>query len=184
MTKKLPLYLGDSIIGAVTCNFDGVRAVFDAVSTENLPQLTRAYIRTGGTPLLIGVLAPDGGLFTASKTVSKTALASLGINIEDISLAYTMVSGGKKNAPSERLSWSAPPAVTDEMSDDRVIRALLKSGGALVDDAKSPSKLAVPLMTGRPFPRPDTLCLMTPADIDGTLYAVLGISKNGAPRQI
>ncbi len=184
MTKTLPLQLGNSDIGTVTCSFDGIRAVFHAVCTENPAGIARAYVKGHGTPLLIGVLSPCGDEFSASKTVSKTALASLGISFEGISAAYATVSEKRTEPQSAHHTWVLPPANICDISNDSAILALLRSDGSLVSSPCAPSRLAVPLIPGRPFPRPDVLCLMTGEEIDGALYAVIGISKSGAPRQV
>lgn len=183
MKKNIPLYLDNSVIGTVNYSFDGVRAHFYAVCTKKLSYIARVYVRSGTGTLLIGVLAPDGDAFSVSKTVTKSTLSANGIDPDSISLAYTTLCRNG-NANATPCTWHKPEVFPERLRCRSEISALAKSGGALTDDKDAPTRLAVPLMTGRPFPRPDLLCLMTPEEIDGGLYGIIGISKGGAPRRV
>ncbi len=183
MKKNIPLHLDNSVIGTLYYSFDGMRAHFHAICTKKLSHIARVYVRSDMGTLLIGVLAPDGDVFAVSKTVSKNTLSANGINPDNISLAYTIVSHDGRSVASP-CTWLKPEPMPELLKTRSEIFALAKSSGALINKKDTPTRLAVPLLTGRPFPRPDLLCLMTPEEIGGALYGIIGISKNGAPRRV
>ncbi len=182
MEKTLPLYLGPSVIGSVVCREDERHIVLLAKTYARVHGICRAYVRGSGGRFLIGVLAPDSSFFSAEKSVTKTSLAAEGLSFDGITYAYA-VSSSKKHE-NDITDWKRIDTLSDALCRDSVVCALAKSTDALTDSCFSPTRLAVPLLTGRPFPRPDILCLLTPREINGRLYGVLGISQNGSPRRI
>lgn len=183
MEKTLPLYLGPSVIGSVVCSENDGHITLLAKTYASLRGICRAYVRGSEGKLLIGVLAPDGTAFSAEKTVSKTALREKGLAFDKITYAYAISS--VRTLSEEASEWKRiEPRTCELLRRDDVVYALAKSTDALTDNSFSPTQLAIPLITGRPFPRPDIMCLLTPYEIGGKLYGVLGISKNGAPRRI
>ncbi|MBQ7054551.1 MAG: hypothetical protein IJN97_04955 [Oscillospiraceae bacterium] len=182
MEKTLPLYLGPSVIGSVVCREEDSRIVLTAKTYASLHGICRAYVRGNGGRLLIGVLSPDGTFFSAEKSVTKTSLYAEGLSFDGITYAYAVTSSKKHKR--DITDWKKIDVLSDALCHDSAISALAKSTDALCDSSFSPTRLAVPLLTGRPFPRPDVLCLLTPQEINGTLYGVLGISRGGSPRRI
>lgn len=184
MEKTLPLYLGPSVIGSVVCREDARHITLLAKTYASLRGICRAYVRGTEGKLLIGVLAPEGTAFSAEKSVSKTSLAAEGLSFDGITYAYA-VSSSKNNADDASFSsWKKIERIPEILSRDKVVLALAKSTDALTDSSFAPTRLAIPLITDRPFPRPDILCLLTPCEINGAVYGVLGISKSGAPRRV
>ncbi|MBE6965609.1 MAG: hypothetical protein IJB42_06685 [Oscillospiraceae bacterium] len=182
MEKTLPLYLGPSVIGSVVCREEDSRIVLTAKTYASLHGICRAYVRGNGGRLLIGVLSPDETFFSAEKSVTKTSLYAEGLSFDGITYAYAVTSSKKHKR--DITDWKKIDVLSDALCHDSAISALAKSTDALCDSSFSPTRLAVPLLTGRPFPRPDVLCLLTPQEINGTLYGVLGISRGGSPRRI
>lgn len=177
MKKTLPLYLGPSVIGSVIIEENDRHIRFLAKTYANHTSLLRAYVRGYGGTLLIGVLAPDGAAFSATKSVSEATLTSSGLTYDDITYAFALEQTVESRDISEK--FEPPSYIPEALCENKITYTLIKSGGALSNDEVSPSKIALPLFTGNPFPRPDVLCLLTPMEIDGELYGVLGVSKDG-----
>lgn len=182
MEKTLPLYLGSSVIGSVICRQDERHLTLCARTYASLQGICRAYVKGADGNLLIGVLAPDHASFSAQRSITKTALADTGLSFDSITYAYAICST-KKSSP-DTTDWQKLERIPEILCKNNVVSALAKSTDALCDSNFSPTRIAVPLITGRPFPRPDVLCLLTPREINGTMYGVLGISKSGAPRKV
>lgn len=182
MEKTLPLYLGPSVIGSVVCREEARHITLLAKTYASLSGICRAYVRGAEGKLLIGVLAPEGTAFSAEKSISKTSLASEGLSFDGITYAYAVSSS--KNNTGDASVWKRIERIPELLCHDKVVFALAKSTDALTDSIFAPTRLAIPLITGRPFPRPDILCLLTPCEINGAVYGVLGISKSGAPRKV
>ncbi len=182
MQKTLPLYLGPSVIGSVTLDGDenGLFAVAKTYAT--ISGICRAYIKSSDGELLIGVLSPEESFFSAKKNFSGEALRREGISPEDISFAYALYK--ESSHTSKPYDWQEITSIPEILSKNKITETLARSLGAKADDLTSPTVLAVPLFTRRPFPRPDVLCLMTPTRIDGELFGVCGISKNGEVRKL
>lgn len=177
MKKTLPLYLGPSVIGSVVIEENERHIRFYAKTYTSNASILRAYVRGYNGTFLIGVLAPDGAAFSASKSVSEATLVSSGLTYDDITYAFALeqeVEGAEKCEV-----FKSPAHIPDILCENKITYSLIKSSGALSNDDISPSKIAVPLFTGNPFPRPDILCLLTPTEIGGELYGVLGVSKDG-----
>lgn len=183
MEKTFPLYLGPSVIGSVVCREEERHVTMFAKTYASLSGICRAYVRGSGGNLLIGVLSPDSTGFSARKTVTRTALLDAGLTFDGITYAYALCSS-EKSSPDVSLEWQRIENIPEILCRDNAVCALAKSTDALTDSNFAPTRLAVPLITERPFPRPDVLCLLTPCEINGVLYGVLGISKSGAPRKI
>ncbi len=182
MQKTLPLYLGPSVIGSVTLDGDEHRLVVFAKTYATLPGICRAYIKSASGKLLIGVLSPDESAYSARRTFTKDALGAAGIIPDEISYAYAET---KKNSYSpDADTWQKANELPDTVFGNTIAAVLAKSAGAVVNSREKPTKLAVPLFTGRPFPRPDILCLMTPCRIDGEMFGVVGLSETGAPKKL
>lgn len=182
MEKTLPLYLGPSVIGSVICREDEKRVSLIAKTYATLNGICRAYVRGNEGSLLIGVLAPEGTAFSAEKSITKTALFSAGLTFDGITYAYALCPS--KNTEDDATEWRKLDRLPEILCRDKVVCALAKSADTLTDSNFTPTRIAVPLITDRPFPRPDILCLLTPRKINGSLYGILGISKSGAPRKI
>ncbi len=181
MEKTLPLYLGPSVIGSVVCREDEKRVTLIAKTYATLSGICRAYVRGNEGSLLVGVLAPEGTAFSAKKSITKTALFDVGLTFDSITYAYALC---PSNSNDDSTEWRKLDQLPDILCRDNVVCALAKSAGALTDSNFTPTRIAIPLITDRPFPRPDILCLLTPRRINGSLYGILGISKSGAPRKI
>lgn len=179
--KTLPLYLGSSVIGSVICREEERRITLHAKTYATLHGICRAYVKGQSGNLLIGVLAPDNVGFSANRTVSRTALADSGLDFEEITYAYALCPEKKNDATAG--TWMQLDSIPEILHKDSAVLALAGSSDVLCDSNFAPTRIAVPLLTGRPFPRPDLLCLLTPGEIDGVLYGILGISKNGTPRR-
>lgn len=182
MEKTLPLYLGPSVIGSVVCHEDEKRVTLIAKTYATLDGICRAYVRGNESSLLVGVLAPEGAAFSAEKSITKTNLWRAGLTFDDITYAYALCPSN--GADDDSTEWQKLDQLPDILCNDKVVCALAKSAGALSDSNLNPTRIAIPLITDRPFPRPDILCLLTPRRINGNLYGILGISKSGAPRKI
>ena len=182
MEKTLPLYLGPSVIGSVVCNEESATVSLTAKTYATIDGICRAYVRGVDGNLLIGVLSPDGSAFTAEKRISKTSLSDSGLSFDGITYAYAQMTS--ERSEPDTTQWRKLGHLPDILTKDVAVCALAKSTDVLADSSFSPTKLAVPLLTGRPFPRPDIMCLLTPREINGTLYGVLGISKSGSPVRI
>ncbi len=182
MEKTLPLYLGPSVIGSVVCHEDERHVTLMAKTYATLSGICRAYVRGNESSLLVGVLAPEGTAFSAEKSITKTNLWRAGLTFDDITYAYALCPSN--SADDDSTEWRKLDQLPDILCRDKVVCALAKSSDALADSNFAPTRIAVPLITNRPFPRPDILCLLTPCRINGNLYGVLGISKTGTPRKI
>ena len=182
MEKTLPLYLGPSVIGSVILEGDenGLFAV--AKTYASISGICRAYIKSTDAELLIGVLSPEESFFSAKKNFTGEVLRGKGISPEDISFAYAVY----KESPhiSASYDWQEITSIPEALLKNKITETLAGSLGAKADDLTSPTVLAVPLFTRRPFPRPDVLCLMTPTRIDGELFGVCGIGANGEVRRL
>lgn len=177
MEKTLPLYLGPSVIGSVTLDGDEKNLHALARTYASLSGICRAYIKSSTGTLLIGVLSPDGSSFSAEHTFTRSTLYERGISPGEISYAYAIC---KENgdSPSPEAWTSADEVCATTFSDD-ILSTLLSFSGAKVDNVLNPTKIAVPLFSGRPLPRTDVLCLMTPVKIGGEFFGVIGISGSG-----
>ncbi|MBR5543770.1 MAG: hypothetical protein IKU65_06720 [Oscillospiraceae bacterium] len=179
MEKTLPLYLGPSVIGSLIARQEGLYTYFFAKTYTSHEGLLRAYVRGHGGTLLVGVLSPDGAAFSAKKTVSETALLGTGLTFEDITYAFVLSDTRLEDELPDK--WERLSDFPEVLSGNKILCALAKSQGTLSNDSNSPTKLAIPLLTKKPFPRPDVLCLLTPCEISGELYGIIGISENGEP---
>lgn len=180
MEKVLPLYLGPSVIGSVTVSGsdDGHIRLF-ATTYTSIDGIWRAYVKTNEQTLLIGVLAPNGERFEASRELSRETLRLNKISAKDITYAFARCS-----QRSDSTDWKAFDTIPEIFRKNDEVHALAKSTGAKFTEEENTPRLAVPLFTGRPFPRPDLLCLMTPERISGELFGVIRISENGAPKRL
>ena len=181
MEKTLPLYLGPSVIGSVIIRKSEHHIHLFAKTYTNHEGLLRAYVRGFEGTLLIGVLAPDGTAFSAKKSLSHMELSKSKLTFYDISYAFAIENTVSDNPLDDR--WQRLSSIPDKLCQNKITYSLLKSAGALANDDTTPSKIAVPLLTGNPFPRPDILCLLSPREIDGALYGILRISENGEPQR-
>ncbi len=181
MQKTLPLYLGPSVIGSVVLEGDEhhLRAV--AKTYASVSGICRAYIKGRSGTLLVGVLSPDENAFSAKRSFSKGSLRDVGITPEEITYAYVLCKQDSAFQSSD--DWESVDELPEILCRNKIISTLAGSFGAKIDKLDFPTKIAVPLFTGRPFPRPDVLCLMTPCRIDGELFGVIGVSKNGLPQK-
>lgn len=182
MQKTLPLYLGPSVIGSVTIDGDEHRLSVFAKTYITITGICRAYIKNATAKLLIGVLSPDGSAYSAKRVFTRESLSSSGIIPDEISYAYAESKDTDTSHDSD--SWLKPDELPEHLLKNKITAVLAKSTDAMVNSLKNPTKLAVPLFTGRPFPRPDILCLMTPRRIDGEFFGIIGIDEDGAPRKI
>lgn len=182
MQKTLPLYLGPSVIGSVTLDGDEHRLVVFAKTYATLSGICRAYIKSASGKLLVGVLSPDASAYSAKRTFTRESLAREGIVPDEISYAYA--ESKESSYTPDDDTWQGANELPESIFSNNITATLAKSAGARVNNRENPTKLAVPLFTGRPFPRPDILCLMTPCRIDGEMFGVLGLSETGAPRKI
>ncbi|MBQ2743845.1 MAG: hypothetical protein IJF32_13730, partial [Oscillospiraceae bacterium] len=148
MEKTLPLYLGPSVIGSVVCREEDSRIVLTAKTYASLHGICRAYVRGNGGRLLIGVLSPDETFFSAEKSVTKTSLYAEGLSFDGITYAYAVTSSKKHKR--DITDWKKIDVLSDALCHDSAISALAKSTDALCDSSFSPTRLAVPLLTGRP----------------------------------
>ena len=182
MQKTLPLYLGPSVIGSVIIEGDGHRLTVFAKTYIALTGICRAYIKSATGKLLVGVLSPDGNAYSAKHTFTREVLNAAGVVPEEITYAYAET---KKDSVSSHVdNWQMAKELPDDIWSNSISATLAKSTGAVANSRKNPTKLAVPLFTGRPFPRPDVLCLMTPCRIDGEMFGVVGIDETGALKKI
>ncbi len=182
MDKTLPLYLGPSVIGSVVLKEENRYINIFARTFASLSGICRAYIQSADKKILIGVMSPTDTGFFAERKISKTAFAFDGLSIDDITYACAVRKDGVPT-PTEH-NWSELCVIPDILKKSNAVHALAISTGALCDSCDSPTKLALPLFTARPFPRPDMLGLLTPKEINGELYGIIGISKNGTPKRI
>ena len=182
MEKTLPLYLRTSVIGSVVCREEDGRILLHAKTYATIRGICRAYVKGRDGNLLIGVLSPERTSFSANRAVTRTALADAGLTFDGITYAYALCPD--KKAGLDATDWSKLENIPEILHKDSAVLSLAKSTDVLCDSNFSPTRIAIPLITGKPFPRPDLLCLLTPSEIDGVLYGVLGISKNGTPRKI
>lgn len=182
MQKTLPLYLGPSVIGSVTLEGDENRLFAVAKTYATIKGICRAYIKSQDGTLLIGVLSPEGSFFSAERTFTKESLLREKISPEDISFAYAIYKESP-HTPSP-YTWTEIGELPEILSKNKITQTLARHHGVMTDDPISPKALAVPLFTGRPFPRPDVLCLMTPLKINGEFFGVCGISENGEVRKL
>ena len=176
MEKTLPLYLGPSVIGSVVCNENEREINLFARTYVALSGIYRAYVRGTGGTVLIGVLAPEKSGFSAKKTITESALARDGLSFSDITYAFAYQS--ESDGVKSHTKWHRMRGDEADSCKDKTVRELVACSGVLCDSTASPTKLALPLFTGRPFPCPELLCLLTPKNIDGTMYGVLEL-KNG-----
>ena len=181
MEKTLPLYLGPSVIGSVVCREDDVRITLSAKTYINMGGICRAYVRGRNGSLLIGVLAPSSGGFSAEKSISKSELSKQGLSFDEITYAYSLKT--ERTPEPEALLWHPVKEIPEHLRHNETVYSLARASDALFDNAHFPTAVAVPLVADRPFPRPDVLCLATPRRINGTLYGVIGISKAGLPKK-
>lgn len=182
MEKTLPLYLGPSVIGSVVISDDEKGLSLSATTYANIDGICRAYVKGDGGDLLIGVLSPDGHRFSARKSISPSALSAEKLSFDKITYAFVSRTAEQKSESVEffHLAENIP----ELLCRDKAINALARASGTLTDNPTSPTKLAIPLFTGRPFPRPDILCLLTPKKIGDSFYGVLAISESGEPKRI
>lgn len=181
MEKTLPLYLGSSVIGSVVCRDECPYIHFTAKTFAQISGICRAYVKSSAATLLIGVLAPEGAAFTAKKTVTKNALHAAGLTLEEISFACA--EEANENAAQNSAVWQKLSQIPPAFLQDGAVAALARATDAFFDHATAPTALAVPLITSRPFPRPDLLCLLTPINIDGVLCGALRVSSSGKPKR-
>ena len=182
MQKTLPLYLGPSVIGSVTIEGDEHRLTVFAKTYIALTGICRAYIKSATGKLLVGVLSPDGSAYSAKHTFTREVLNAAGIVPEEITYAYT--ASKESSASPNSDNWQMANELSEDIWSNKIAATLAKSTGAVANSKKNPTKLAVPLFTGRPFPRPDVLCLMTPCRIGDEMFGVVGIDETGAPKKI
>ena len=181
MEKTLPLYLGTSVIGSVVCRKEDLHITLFAKTYVDISGICRAYVRSKNGSLLIGVLSPSDSGFSAKKSISKAALSSEGLDFDEISYAYAIKAGAK--AEKHDTDWLPIPEIPESLRRSDVIYTLARTADALFNDKASPTAIAVPLVTDRPFPRPDVLCLVSPRQINGVLYGVIGVSSSGLPQK-
>ena len=177
MQKTLPLYHGPSVIGSVVLSSENGMLSAVAKTYASISGICRAYIKGNDANLLIGVLSPDGSAFRAERTFSRAALSSQYINPEELTYAYVLCKQ-EKASPSE---WRPASDISGNPFENKIAATLIKASGALCDDILLPRKIAVPLFTGHPFPRPDILCIVSPERIGGTLFGVITVDSAGNP---
>lgn len=176
MQKTLPLYLGPSVIGSVVIDgYDGHLDI-SAKTYANINGICRAYVKSRNSTLLIGVLAPDGSAFSAKRHFSKATLSGIGISFDEISYAYAIC---KEDASQNHEGYKYETSFSEALIKNKIALTLSKSSGAKLFCSEHGIKIAVPLFTGLPFPRPDVLCLMYPEKIDGNLFGVISVSSDG-----
>ena len=180
MEKVLPLYLGPSVIGSLTISGsdDSTIRLF-ATTYTSIEGIWRAYVKTKDKTLLVGVLSPKGRCFEASRELSRETLRIGKIHASDITYAFA-----RRSQEIEDSAWKTLSEIPEIFCRCDEVCALSKSTGTKFSDEDGEIKLAVPLFAGRPFPRPDLLCLMTPVRIYGELFGAFRVSAEGLPKRL
>ena len=180
MEKVLPLYLGPSVIGSLTISGSDDSAIrLFATTYTSIEGIWRAYVKTNDKTLLVGVLSPKGQCFEASRELSRETLRIGKIRANDITYAFA-----KRSQEIEGSAWKTLSEIPEIFCRCDEVCALANSTGARFSDEEDELKLAVPFFTGRPFPRPDLLCLMTPIRISGELFGAFRVSSDGLPKRL
>ena len=166
-----PVMDGEREVGALEVSAQGCYLRFRAACALPGRELLRLAVRSGERHCLLGVLAPEGGLWRLDRRFSPAELGALGL--ERIDACYL-----RRPAPA---GW-VPEPEPGRLFAEALLRELCAPvSGALTRREGGRTLLALPLT--QPFPLLPVFCLGTLRVLEGKPYLVFEIFE-GKPGMI
>lgn len=198
--ERYPLYLNGARAGFLTAETRGLYEEYQAVCRPEVPELLRAWLEGERGALALGVLVPEGDVFTIRRRVSRSRTACLGrlkccrVCSADAPEAHGAESGGEEthtaaDGPERMMPEQTPrlPAGWEpERRPERLVSGyfahfLRPLSGVLTRREGTVRWIAAPLDTAAPFPIPPLFCFARTRCLGGGQYAVFAFDAAGAP---
>jgi hypothetical protein len=167
---KYPLYLDGRAAGELTETDSGMYADYRAVCRSPGPALLRAYLAGERSEMLLGVLAPEGGLYTIRRRLSHRETANLGKLIR---------CEARRNGEQ---AWERVPVPERLLSTPFFSHMLRGLSGVLSRKRGERRLVAIPYDPAKPFPMTPLFCFAKICQIEGFKYAVFAFDPQEIPR--
>lgn len=181
--ERYPLYLGGARAGALTVETRGLYEEYQAVCRPQTPALLRAWLEGERGAIPLGVLVPEGDVFTIRRRLSRERTAELG----RVRCCRVRPAEETEPPPPEPSPPPGPPEGWEASSRaERLVGGyfahfLRPLPGVLTRREGTTRLLAAPLDTAAPFPIPPLFCFARTCTLGGGRYAVFAFDSAGAP---
>lgn len=169
----------DGNMGRMVVREENLRAQVSVERPDDGKGLYKAYIQGRGGRVMLGTMAPEGGMLRIRRTLSLDELRRRG--------AWPIQGGGAELSFSFRQE-SRPPAGWQWEEGDSLLleepalgRTVAQQGRVLCRRDGGRMTLAYPFETGREFPLPGLFCLARVEGFDGQPFALFSFDGNGRP---
>ena len=197
---RYPLYLDGAPAGFLTAAACGMYDEYRAVCRPEGPALLRAWLEGERGELPLGVLAPEGDVFTVCRRLSRRGTRELGrLKCCRVRRLDEQPEKKPKEKPEKREPPSAAPAERREETPsappgwERAARPerltasaffahmLRPLSGVLTRREGGGRLIAAPYDPAEPFPLPPLFCFARIWDAGSGRYAVFAFDERGAP---
>lgn len=197
---RYPLYLDGAPAGFLTAAACGMYDEYRAVCRPEGPALLRAWLEGERGELPLGVLAPEGDVFTVCRRLSRRGTRELGrLKCCRVRRLDEQPEKKPKEKPEKREPPSAAPAERREETPsappgweraDRPERLTASAffahmlrplSGVLTQREGGGRLIAAPYDPAEPFPLPPLFCFARIWEAGSGRYAVFAFDERGAP---
>lgn len=165
--------------GSLTVREEGVRAVAAAERPDDGRGLYKAYLNGPGGRVLLGTMAPEGGLLRVRRTLSLDELRRRG--------AWPPRGGGAElsfsfSAPDTPTGWLWADPAGLPFREAELLRTAVRLGRVLCRRGAEGFALAYPFSAGEPFPFAELFCFAAPLTLGGRRHVQFLFTPEGVPR--
>lgn len=197
---RYPLYLDGAPAGFLTAAACGMYDEYRAVCRPEGPALLRAWLEGERGELPLGILAPEGDVFTVCRRLSRRGTRELGrLKCCRVRRLDEQPEKKPKEKPEKREPLPAAPAERREETPpappgweraDRPERLTASAffahmlrplSGVLTRREGGGRLIAAPCDPAEPFPLPPLFCFARICTLGGRRYAVFAFDGRGAP---
>lgn len=185
---RYPLYLDGAPAGFLTAAACGMYDEYRAVCRPEGPALLRAWLEGERGELPLGVLAPEGDVFTVCRRLSRRGTRELGrLKCCRVRRLDEQPEKKPKEKPEKREPPSAPPGWERADRPERLTASaffahmLRPLSGVLTRREGGGRLIAAPYDPAEPFPLPPLFCFARIWDAGSGRYAVFAFDERGAP---
>lgn len=165
--------------GTLSVREEGLRAVMWAERPNDGRGLYKAYLRGPGGRVLLGTMAPEGGVLRVRRSLSLDELRRRGAwppqgGGAELSFSFA----GPDTPPGWR--WAEPSGFP--FRETELLRTAVRLGRVLYREEQEGFALAYPFSTGAPFPFTELFCFARIVAMLGGAYACFRFWASGDPR--
>ena len=166
---KYPLYLDGRSVGELIVTDCGMYADYRAVCRTAGPALHRAYLVGERTEMLLGVLAPEGGVFTICRRFSRRETENLGRLIR---------CEARRNGQQAWERVSDPEQLLSNPFFSHMLHGL---SGVLLRREGDRRLIAIPWDAAKPFPMTPLFCFAKICRMESISYVIFAFDGREKP---